>query len=41
MAQFVSTPREREKRDRRDSIGGKVRDRGERGKCMNVKKQKK
>ena len=38
---FVSSPREREKRDRRDSRRVKERDREERGAGMKVKKQKK
>ena len=41
---FVSSPREREKRDRRESRGVeemKERDREERGTGMKVKKQKK
>ena len=44
---FVSSPREREKRDRRESRGdkregqGRKRDREERGTGMKVKKQKK
>ena len=47
MGHFVSSPREREKRDRRDSRRderegqGKKRDREERGTGMKVKKQKK
>ena len=40
MGHFVSSPREREKRDRRDSRGD-VRDREESGTGMKVKKQKK
>ena len=38
---FVSSPREREKRDRRESRQMKERDREERGTGMKVKKQKK
>ena len=43
---FVSSPREKEKRDRRESRGERVeemkeRDREERGTGMKVKKQKK
>ena len=46
VGHFVSSPREREKRDRRDSIEEiveemKERDREERGTGMKVKKQKK
>ena len=37
---FVSSPREREKRDRRESRGAE-RDREEKGTGMKVKKQKK
>ena len=41
VGQFVSSPREREKRDRRDSTRVKESDREERGTGMKVKKQKK
>ena len=41
MGHFVSSPREREKRDRRDSRRDEERDREERGTGMKVKKQKK
>ena len=41
LGHFVSSPREREKRDRRDSRGDEERDREERGTGMKVKKQKK
>ena len=47
VGHFVSSPREREKRDRRDSKRderegqGRKRDREERGTGMKVKKQKK
>ena len=41
MGHFVSSPREREKRDRRDSRRDEKRDREERGTGMKVKKQKK
>ena len=43
VGHFVSPPREREKRDRRDSTleEMKERDRGEKGTGMKVKKQKK
>ena len=38
---FVSSPREREKRDRKESRGDEERDREERGTGIKVKKQKK
>ena len=41
VGHYVSSPREREKRDRRDSRGGEERDREERVTGMKVKKQKK
>ena len=41
VGHFVSSPREREKRDRRNSRGDKEKDREERGTGMKVKKQKK
>ena len=41
VGHFVSSPREREKRDRRDSRRDKERDRKESGTEVKVKKQKK
>ena len=41
VGHFVSSPREREKRYSRDSIGDEIREREERGKGMKVKNQKK
>ena len=41
VGHFVSSPREREKRDRRDSSGDEREDREERGTGFKVKKKKK
>ena len=41
VGHFVSSPREREKRDRRDSRGDERRDMEEKETGMTVKKQKK
>ena len=41
VGHFVSSPREREKRDRRDSRGDEREGQGRKGTRMKVKKQKK